>query len=77
MITVTYYLQKGSASKVVVSVPANSDMTIAGQLFTRNGYTQIGWSRSPSTTPPLQYTFNETYHTDTSNLTFYAVWVAN
>lgn len=74
MIKVTYYYQRNSSSKIVTYEPANSVITLPDALFTRLFYTQIGWTQSTKSNPPLQYYFFDEYQTGSKDIVFYAVW---
>ncbi len=72
--TVTYNPNGGSGSNVTQTVDYNTDWKTKGEIFTRTGFSLIGWS--PSATGSVSYTLNKDQgkYTSTSNLILYAIW---
>lgn len=59
---------------VVWNVYKNNNITLADALFTRSGYTQIGWTKTKGGTT-VQYALGkENFDIDRDDITLYAVW---
>ena len=73
--TVTYDSNGGNGTIANNSgIMPNNAITLPGQVFTRSGYTQVGWQ--PSIANPPVHLLGQTY-TVTANVTMKAYWVSN
>ena len=70
--TITFNSNYGTATTATTKIATNSTVLMPANIFTRSGYTIIGWATTPSATT-VQYDTNESVLI-TGNATFYAVW---
>ena len=74
--TVTFHPNGGSGSMSAQEICTDASAALAKNLFTRAGYTFIGWSTSPA--GAVEYVDQAQYAMETeSNYDLYAVWKAN
>ena len=75
-ITITYYINyTGSSDTYQQTGSTGNSVTLPGAIFSRDGYTLLGWSKSSSATTPT-YSLGATA-TFTSDTSLYAVWQAD
>ncbi len=72
--TLTYKPNGGSGSDIIQSISENTDWKTKGVTYTREGYTQVGWSTSPTGSTTHNLDKGQGKWTETSNLVLYAVW---
>lgn len=73
--TITYKPgTSGSGSQQTQSKPAGSSVKLKGAIFTRDHYTQVGWSRTDGGSQA--YALGATYSAD-ADITLYPVWKAS
>lgn len=80
-ITITYNANGGSYTGTTsvgyaYNNATSTNITITGTRPTKNGYTFLGWSTSPSATPSATNSFynSSTPYTFSANTTLYAIW---
>ena len=74
--TVTFHPNGGSGSMSAQEICTDASAALAKNLFSRAGYTFIGWSTSPA--GAVEYVDQAQYAMETeSNYDLYAVWKAN
>ena len=74
--TVTFHPNGGSGSMSAQEICTDASAALAKNLFSRAGYTFIGWSTSPA--GAVEYVDQAPYAMETeSNYDLYAVWKAN
>lgn len=75
-ITITYYINyTGSSDTYQQTGSTGNSVTLPGAIFSRDGYTLLGWSKSSSATTAT-YSLGATA-TFTSDTSLYAVWQAD
>ena len=72
--TVIYNANGGTGSNVSQTVKYNTDWTTKPAIYTRTGYTLVGWSTSPNGGLTHNLNTPQGKWLDTNNLTLYAVW---
>ncbi len=72
--TVTYKKGSGTGADQSQSVTYNSDWTTKGAIFTKTGYTQVGWSTTNGGNKTHSLSANQGAYTKAGDLTLYAVY---